>query len=84
MPHLIDSIQAIGGGGRFFIRDIERTIKIVFVCSIPNITKRDIKEYTIKLILQRSNRDIDRNIIKYLIQILRKLLILNKNSLGYI
>lgn len=51
MSHLINSIQAIGGGGRFFIRDIERTIKIVFVCSIPNITKLPIKEYTIRLII---------------------------------
>jgi hypothetical protein len=51
MPHLIDSIQAIGGGGRFFIRDIERTIKIVFVSSIPNITNYYIKEYTIRLII---------------------------------
>ena len=44
LSHLINSIQSIGGGGRFFIRDIERTIKIVFVFSIPNITKIDIKE----------------------------------------
>ena len=51
MSQVINSIQAIGGGGRFFIRDIERTIKIVFVCSIPNITKRDIKEYTINIII---------------------------------
>ena len=51
MSHLINSIQAIGGGGRFFIRDIERTIKIVFVCSIPNITNYYIKEYTIRLIM---------------------------------
>jgi len=51
MSQVINSIQAIGGGGRFFIRDIERTIKIVFVSSIPNITKRDIKEYTINIII---------------------------------
>ena len=51
MSHLINSIQAIGGGGRFFIRDIERTIKIVFVSSIPNITKLPIKEYTINIII---------------------------------
>jgi hypothetical protein len=51
MSHLINSIQAIGGGGNSFIRDIERTIKIVFVSSIPNITNYYIKEYTIRLII---------------------------------
>lgn len=49
MSHLFNSIQAIGGGGNSFIRDIERTIKIGLVSSIPNITKRDIKEYTNRL-----------------------------------
>jgi hypothetical protein len=45
MSHLFNSIQAGWWWLVPFIRDIERTIKIVFVCSIPNITKRDIKEY---------------------------------------
>jgi len=61
MSHLFNSIQA---GWRWlvpFIRDIERTIKIVFVYSIPNITKIDIKEYRININIYRSNRDIERN-----------------------
>jgi len=51
MSQVINSIQAIGGGGRFFIRDIERTIKIGLVSSLPNITNYYIKEYTIRLII---------------------------------
>jgi hypothetical protein len=51
MSQVINSIQAIGGGGNSFIRDIERTIKIVFVSSIPNITNYYIKEYTINIII---------------------------------
>ena len=49
MSQVINSIQAIGGGGRFFIRDIERTIKIGLVSSLPNITNYSIKEYTINI-----------------------------------
>jgi len=45
MSHVINSIQAAVWRWLVpFIRDIERTIKIVFVCSIPNITKITIKE----------------------------------------
>ena len=61
MSHLINSIQVVGWRGNSFIRDIERTIKIIFVSSQPNITKTYIKEYTININRQRSNRDIDRN-----------------------
>jgi len=46
------------GVGRSFIRDIERTIKIGLVSSLPNITNYYIKEYINRLIIYRSNRDI--------------------------
>ena len=55
--YLIQSLPLVGGGSSF-IRDIERTIKIIFVCSIPNITKIDIKEHQIELNIYRSSIDI--------------------------
>jgi hypothetical protein len=62
MSHLFNSIQVIGWRWLVpFIRYIERTIKIVFVCSMPNITKIDIKEYRININIYRSNREVERN-----------------------